>query len=321
MMMFWDSFNNTAVAVMQVLLLAGVGFFLVKKNIINEDGLNVLSRLLVEVTMPVLIFCQLIKGFSFSIYPNWWIFPLISIVITLAGFGVGAAFLKVIKEKGKKIQFLSLVSFQNSGYLPMALITTLPIKAGMADTLFIYLFLFLLGFNLVIWSVGVYLLTAKRTARFELGSLFSPPVIATLLSLLLISLKVQYIIPEAFVKSLKTLGDCTVPLAMVIVGGNLAMVRLSHVDAKAVGWIVFLKNVLLPGLGILLINWLKLPYLLGLLIILELCMPPATSLSVIIRHYKKEDLLISQGVFFGHMISVVTIPLFLSLYFVNSMIQ
>lgn len=317
MIMFLDSFHNTAVAIIQVLLLAGIGFFLIKKKIINEEGLNTLSKLLVEVTLPVLIFCQLIKSFSFSIYPNWWIFPLISMAIALIGLGIAAIFLRMVKDKEKKIQFLSLVSFQNSGYLPLALISTLPIRGSALDTILIYLFLFLLGFNLVLWSVGVYVLTAKRTERFELGSLFSPPVIATLVSLLIIFLKLQYVIPAGAVKSLKTLGDCTVPLAMLIVGGNLALVRLRNIDAKTIGMIVLLKNVLLPILGILLVNWLKLPYLIGLLVVLEFCMPPATSLSVIIRHYKKEDLLISQGIFFGHAVSVITIPLFLSLYFVT----
>jgi len=47
---------------------------------------------------------------------------------------------------------------------------------------------------------------------------------------------------------------------------------------------------------------------------MQLAMPSATSLSVIIRHYNKEDALISQGVFFSHIISLITIPLFLGLY-------
>jgi predicted permease len=59
----------------------------------------------------------------------------------------------------------------------------------------------------------------------------------------------------------------------------------------------------------------------GLLVLMQLAMPPATSLSVITRHYKKEDLLISQGVFFGHIASVITIAIFLSLYFTLSVVK
>jgi len=52
-----------------------------------------------------------------------------------------------------------------------------------------------------------------------------------------------------------------------------------------------------------------------------LAMPPATSLSVVTANYKKEDLLISQGIFIGHIVSIFTIPLFLSLYFILSVIK
>jgi predicted permease len=84
---------------------------------------------------------------------------------------------------------------------------------------------------------------------------------------------------------------------------------------------VLAKLIILPVLGLWLIVKFKLPELIGLLIIMQLAVPPATSLSVITRHYKKEDLLISQGVFFGHLLSIITLPLFLSLYFMLIMIK
>jgi predicted permease len=74
------------------------------------------------------------------------------------------------------------------------------------------------------------------------------------------------------------------------------------------------KLIILPVVGILIVLKLALPHLLGFLIVMQLAMPSATSLSVIIRRFNKPDALISQGVFFSHIIGLVTIPLFLSLY-------
>ena len=74
------------------------------------------------------------------------------------------------------------------------------------------------------------------------------------------------------------------------------------------------KLIILPALGIVLVLKLQLPFLLGFLIVMQLSMPAATSLSVIIRRYNRPDALISQGVFFSHIIGLLTIPLFLSLY-------
>ncbi len=318
--MFLESFKVTGFAVTQIFLLAAIGYFLLKKNILGSEGLNALSRLVIEITLPTLIFCQLIKDFSFTLYPDWWVFPLISIAITIAGLIAGALFVGLIKGTGHKLQFLSLVTFQNSGYLPLALVAALLPKEK-TDAMFIYLFLFLLGFNLVMWSVGVYMLTFVKTKRFELGSLFSPPVIATIFSLGFISLGLNKFVPEVVLKPLRMVGDCTLPLAMLVVGGNLAEINLVRIDKKAICLLTLAKMVILPLLGLWLIVKLGLPELMGLLIIIQLAMPPATSLSVIIRHYKKEDLLISQGIFFSHIISLLTLPLFLSLYFMRAMLK
>jgi hypothetical protein len=165
------------------------------------------------------------------------------------------------------------------------------------------------------------MLTFSRAKKFELGSLFSPPVIATIFSLLFIFLGLNKVMPEAILKPLRLVGDCTLPLAMFVVGGNLAQIHLGKVDKKAICLITLTKLIILPALGLLLIKQFRFPELIGLLIIMQLAMPPATSLSVIVSHYKKEDLLISQGVFFGHILSIITIPVFLSLYFALVMIK
>ena len=71
----------------------------------------------------------------------------------------------------------------------------------------------------------------------------------------------------------------------------------------------------LPVLGFCLVIRMGLPELIGLLIVMQLAVPSATNLTVIIRHYKKEDLLVSQGILFSHIAGIISLPFFLSLYF------
>jgi predicted permease len=317
---FLDSFKVAFSAVAQIFLLGAIGYFLVKRNIIGQEGLSSLGRLVVKVTLPLLILCQLIKDFSFSLYPYWWIFPLISIAITAVGIGAGVLCVGLFKGRSYKFEFLSLTGFQNSGYLPLALIGAL-LPAEKINTMFIYLFLFLTGFNLVMFSLGAYMLSFHKNRKFELGSLFSMPVIATIIGLLVVWLGWQRFIPQELLKPLRMAGDCTIPLAMLVVGGNIAQIRLDEIDLKAVVLVSLVKLVILPFLGLLLVGRLKAPELIGLLIIMQLAMPPATLLSVITAHYKKESPLISQGIFFGHIISIFTIPVFLSLYFAQAMLR
>ncbi|MFH0917713.1 MAG: AEC family transporter [Candidatus Omnitrophota bacterium] len=311
--MFLEQFKITGLAMAQIFLLGGLGYLLVKKNILSSEGLDALSRLVIQIIFPAFILSQMLKSFSFSLYPNWWIFPLISLAITVAGLILGWLLIKLVALKTDKLQFLSLVAFQNSGYLPLAIVASI-FTGQQASDIFIFIFLFLLGFDLVAWSLGIYMLTYEKKVKFKLQSVFSSPVVANLASLALIALGINKFIPEVLFKPLSMVGNCTLPLAMLVVGGNVALVRLKDIDKKATFIFLLGKLIILPALGILLVLKLRLPYLLGFLIVLQLAMPSATSLSVIIRRFNRQDALISQGVFFSHILGLLTIPLFLSLY-------
>ena len=248
--MILESFRVTGLAIGQIVLLGAIGYTLVKRGTLKEEGLSVLSQLVVEVTLPALIFCQLIKDFTFSIYPDWWAFPILSIAITIAGLVLGWVFSVFVKGGQRKLQFTSLVGFQNSAYLPLVLIAAI-LPKEQVSIMFVYLFLFLLWFNLVIWSFGVYMLTFVKAKKFELSSLFSPPVIATLFSLVFIYFGFQKFVPEFVFKPLKAVGDCTVPMAMFVVSGNLAQIKLEHIEKKAVFLILLAKLIILPLAGVL----------------------------------------------------------------------
>lgn len=318
--MFLESVKITLGVVLQIFILAAVGYFLVRRNLLGAQGLSYLSRLLVEVTLPLLIFCQIIQNFSFSLYPDWWVFPLISIAITAGGLLLGVLFLGFIKGRERRWQFLSLITFQNSGYLPLVLVAAI-LPKDKAGTMFIYLFLFLIGFNLLVWSLGVYMLTSSKTKRLEMSSFFSPPVIAALSGLIFVFLGLNRFIPDTVIKPFRMIGDCTLPFAMFIVGGNLAEIKLKGIDVKSVSLIMLAKMLIMPLVGLWLVSQFRFSELMGLFLLIQLMMPPATSLSLITRHYHKDDILISQGIFLGHILSIVTIPLFLSLYFSSSIVK
>ena len=318
--MFIEHFQITGIAVLQIFMLSAVGFLLVRKRFLSGRGLDDLSRLVMDVSLPVLIFCQLIKDFSFCLYPNWWVFPLISIAITVFGLVAGFLFVRFIDKEQEKLQFLSLVAFQNSGYLPLALVAAL-FPAQSLGEIFIYLFLFLMGFNLVMFSLGVHILNFHKEKKIKLSSLLSMPVLATLLGLVIVYFGINKLFPDSLIKPLRILGDTTLPLAMIVVGGNLAQINLKAINKKAVILLILVKMIILPLSGILFLRVFNISGLLGLLILIQLAMPSAVTISTILRASKKEDLLASQGIFITHVAALITVPAFLILYFSNFMIK
>jgi len=316
----FEHFRVTGVAVSQIFLLAAIGYLLVRKRFLSNEGMDSISNLVMDVTLPVLIFCQLIKEFSFSAYPDWWIFPLLSLIVTVIGLVTGFLFLPLIKGEQHKLQFLSLVGFQNSGYLPLALAAAL-LSGEALSAMFIYLFLFLSGFNLVMFSVGVHILNFHKERKFNWVNLLSMPVVVTLFSLVIIYFGLNKFIPDDFIKPLRMLGDATLPLAMLVVGGNLAEISLKHINKAGISLLILAKMIIPPAIGLVLVSVFNIPRLIGLLLIIQLAVPSAVTLSVILRNYKKEDVLVSQGILLTHLASVFTIPLFLIIYFSQHMLK
>ncbi len=284
-----------------------------KKNIINDSGLTLLTWLTVNFFLPAFTFHQLTQHFNFQSYPDWWTFPLISFLITLGGFSLGWLVTKLSKGIGPKREFIALASFQNSGYLPLLLITAI-FSPPEAQELYIYLFLFLIGFDFAVWSFGVWFLTRHKMEKFELKNLLSTPFIATSISLLLILCDLPKFIPPLLVKPIQMTGECTLPVAMIVVGASLARIKISDVNKKEITLVLLTKLVALPLAAMIFVLALKVPKLIGFFVVMEACVPSAVTLSIISRHYGTEEKFINQGIFFTHLFSMLTIPVFLMLY-------
>lgn len=301
-------------------VLGALGYLCFRRRIVDENGLNFISKLVIEITLPLLILTRIIEDFSFSAYARWWLIPLTGIAVSLLGFVVSMPFSSLFKPGEQRRQYMSLIGFQNAGYLMIMFVSSYLSGPDKSDML-ILIFLFLIGFNLLVWSFGVFFLTHQKLKNFELGSLFSPPVVAAFIGLFVVFLSVDKFFPQVLMRPLKMAGDCTSPLALFMIGGNLARVRLGRINFKLISLVVLAKLIIMPLLVLGLLIRFDLPVLLGLFILLEAAMPPAVSSSVILRHYNREDIFVSQGTFFGHIFCLLTIPLFLSLYFMLNVVK
>ena len=208
---------------------------------------------------------------------------------------------------------MSLVCFQNSGYVPLLLVTAL-FTGQTRQTLFVYIFLFGIGFDLMLWTLGVWLLTQQKAGKVELRNLLNLPFAATVFSLLLIFFGWHQWIPQTILTPIKLFGDCALPVAVMVVGGNLAGTNLVQIEKREISLLILTKLVLMPTVALFAILKFHVEYLLGYFILLEAASPSAVSLSVIARHYRTNEKFINRGIFFSHVLSVITIPVYLTLY-------
>jgi len=311
--MFSVSFQTSSLAVLQIFLLGAVGYVLARRGVLAGDGFKILSFLLINIFFPSFTFYRLTHYFDFKTMPLWWALPLVNIGVIAAGYFLSS--LLLIKRKVPyKNEFRAVLAFQNSGYIPLLMASTLPLgeKSGVLST---YILVSLVGYDILLWSLAVWLLRrAKNENGFALKQLINPPLIALFSALGLVALGWQQALPEDLLKPIKMLGDCAMPIAMIVIGGRLALTNLGRVSWPDMAVVCVGKLIIMPILGLIVVGLLKPEALLGLLIVMQTAVPTAVTLSIIGQHYENRQVeFLNQSIFFTHLLSILTLPIFLAL--------
>ena len=307
------SYTTTIFAVAQIFLIGSVGFLLVKKNIIDDKGLTLLTRLAVGLFYPLFAFDQLIGSFDFRKNPDWWLYPAIFLVMAATAFVVSRLTLVFYPSFRFKKELAVLLMYQNCGYIPL-LLTSAVFPESLRQEMFIKIFLFCMGFDMTLWTLGVWFLTSHKTQKQEFKNLFNPPFLAIVFALAFVFFGWQGKIPLVLSNPIAMLGQCALPIGMMVVGANLATINIVDTKKRDVVIVLLGKLVILPLLALGAVWWLKPDYLLGFLIVLQAATPSAMTLSVVARYYRTEEKFINQSIFYSHLFSVISIPFFLILY-------
>lgn len=292
-------------------LILAVGGLARARRIITDDVLDNLCRIVLYVTLPFLFIYVLSTKCDRETLAALWMAPLFAASIIFIGYVVAeaaASFLRVPPEKRGTFTFL--ISFQNSGFLAIPIAVVLFGTEGVLTII-----IFNIGFNVLFWTFGVWLFNKSNPsfAKNSIKNLANPGIIALALGVLFGTLGVK--LPRFFLDGSRLLGDATIPLAMLVVGAILASSKFrSGVNFKVISTIIFCRLIFMPLLFLGIIAFFKdLTPLMRSIIILQACMPSASTTPLLARRFGGDHDLAANGVFFTTLISIITIPVFMSL--------
>lgn len=310
------SLGNVYSVIVRLMLLAGLGFLFYRQKILGEETVKFLTGFLINVCVPCLIFINLTEHFLFNAEYSLSFFLLLSVAVFLVGFICAVIFVLVTKEKNLSREILILVAFQNAGYLPMNIFNFL-FSSPLREKLLTYVFLTLLGYNILLWSGASFLILKKKHEKFRLKYLFTPPLIATLCALLLKKVTPGFVLPDILLSPMKMLGQMSFVLSMLVLGAGLAKAGLARITGKKVFDIisvVFLKLIIVPLIALLFVAKFKMLGLIGFFVVLQSAMPSAVSLPIIAKYRRANYEFTSQAVFFTHILSIITIPFWINVF-------
>lgn len=178
-------------------------------------------------------------------------------------------------------------------------------------------------FMIYLYSVGVIILIYDKDGKIDLKSamksIVSIPFLTSVIGLLMFFLGIH--LPSLVENFLKTIGDMTIPLSMIIIGIQLAESRIRDVlTNKHLYMIMILKLSVLPAFLFGIFVWLPLNTLVLCIVIFAMTLPSAAVIPVLSDIYGTNTKIASQGVFLTTMLSMISIPicaLLLTLYLGN----
>ena len=312
---FFSSFLSMGEALARIfIIIIGAGL-LVRKNIVSQVQIDALSKITVIVLLPSLVFSNTLQHFNPESLPFWWTLPIVGIVMSLIGVLLASGVFAV--DFKKKRNYIAISSMQNAGYL------VLPIGQVLYPEHFsefaLFSFLFILGYNPILWTLGKYLVTSTDAKiKFSYKTLITPPAVANVTSLILVLLGWQNIFPKSVVSSIDLLGQAAVPIATFILGATLGSISLRKFpNIFDVVRVIVVKYILLPLTTILILFYLNIGEshpLLADFFIIQAAAAPATGLIIQVRAYGGNVQNVAGMMIITYTVCLIAMPLWIAIW-------
>lgn len=292
----------------QMLMIFGivlVGLFAAKRNLWAGELDRKLSVFIMNISMPALILASVMgKDLNFE---NSELIALGVVAVVNYVVLIGLAYLiphlfKVNKARLGICRFM--LAFGNVSFIgyPVCDAVFGPKAVFCASVLNI-------PFNLLVFTIGVSFINGgKAKSAFSPKLILSPCVIASLIAVVIAIARIQ--MPTPVGQWFHLLGDLTTPCALLIIGSSLSHIPVRDMFGnRFVYSMTLLRLIVLPLAvgGVLALMGVN-PFVSDVAVVLS-AMPVATNGIMLCLQYGKDERVMTQGLFFTTLMSVVTIPL------------
>ncbi len=313
---FWLTIQSVFGAMMRIFFIMLIAGFLVRKKIITSVQVSALSKITVYVLLPSLVFSNNVIGFKPEDDPNWWVLPLLGAGMTLVGLGFAA--IMYLPDWKKNKDMLPMSSMQNAAYLVLPIVQILYPEKFTAFAL--YVFLYVIGANPIIWSIGKVLNASgqKDAVGFKATDFLTPPLIVNILSILIVLLSVQRFVPDLVLDSAQMLGEATIPVATFILGATLGGISFRKWPTLAnILRVLSVKYLILPVITILAVYYFeiyKTNSLLADFLVIQSAAAPATAIILQVKTYGGNEQKIGSMMLITYMVCLVALPLWMAFW-------
>ncbi len=289
-----------------IFILISIGIILFKKQMLSENTSTQISGIIVNVTNPALLvssaFSEGPKASLQELGTAFAAFAAVYAVLIAAGFLI-PYILRV--PKGYHYAYQLLTIFGNVGFIGIPLA-----QAVLGPESLIYVSIYNLFFNILIYTVGIALLQktkGEKSAAFRAKKLVNAGTISAAATVFFYLC--DFDVPSILPSTLNYMGQATTLLSMLVLGVSVAQMTprdiFSHPQLYG---FTLLRQILLPVLLIMAFRpFIDNPLILSTLALM-LAVPAANMPLMLSKQFHVETETISQGIILTTVLSLVTIP-------------
>ena len=282
------------------------GFVCRKGKVLSEEGTATVSNIVVKIILPFYLFSAILNSGS-AVDPKGVLLTLgLSFGMFLLSGLVALVIVPLLRPPaGDRGVYLFETMCGNVTYIGI------PVCAAvLGGNAAFYGSLLNIPYNLLCFSLGIWLLAGKLPLKKILNPAFLSGVAAAILYLLRVP------VPSVLLDGCAFIGQATSPCAMLVIGSVLGSVPFREIftEWRAIPY-VLIRLVGLGALMALLLSFIDVdPVLKGVLILMA-SMPAATNSTMLCTIYGGNRALSAKLIFLSTALSIVTIPLWAAVYF------
>lgn len=301
-----DGFLNVGVQVAALFVLIAVGVLLTKLNIIRENGVGVMTDIVLYAVTP----CVIINAFQREFRSDMLVGLFIAL---LSAFGIMllsvllAELLYRRQQIDRSVVLRFSVVFSNCGFMALPLQQAILGQDGV-----FYGAAFVAVFNIFMWTYGLIVMSRRTCPRDALKAIINPGIIGTLVGVVLFICSIE--LPDVLSLPIGYLATLNTPVPMLIIGYYLANAKLSRVlrdrDAYAA---MTLRLIAIPLGALLLLHVIGVDGTIVTAMVIAAASPVAAFTTMMSGKYGHDTELSAGIVSASTLFSLFTMPLIITL--------
>jgi predicted permease len=297
-------------AVLPVIGIVAAGALIRRINWLTAEADASMMRVTINVFMPCLMFDSILGNHALQQWDTLVKAPLVGFFTVALGIMLSLAVAACLRlgDAVTRRTFAISTGIYNYGYVPLPLALLL-FNRETAGVLFVHN----VGVEIAMWSVGLLVLTG-HDPREGWRKIINVPLGAILTALLLNITHATSMLPDFVIQMARLLGQCAIPLGLVLVGATMADYAHEFRIGKAsrtMAAACLVRLGLLPVLFLVLAKYLPAGLELRQVILLQAAMPAAVFPIIMAKHYGGDAGAALRIVIATSLAALVTLPLWL----------